>query len=170
MKRSQKKRLNALAHKYPPSQPCACQTCVAYCSRPGWWTVEEAAQAVDAGYGGRMMLEMAPDRSYGVLSPAFKGCETAFASDLFSTKGCTFLKDNRCELFGTGRQPLECRYCHHERVGKGVACHDDIGKEWNTPAGRELVVRWSKATGFWERQVASRLQEVPAQLRDSSRG
>jgi len=33
-----------------------------------WWTVEEAARAITAGYGGRMMLEMSPQRSFGVLS------------------------------------------------------------------------------------------------------
>ena len=125
--------------------------CVQYCSRPGWWTVEEAARAVDAGYANRMMLEMSPDRSYGVLAPAFKGNEVAFALNVFANQGCTFLQDNRCELFGTGLQPLECRYCHHDRAGLGLQCHADVGEDWDTPGGRALVVRWSKLTGFWER-------------------
>lgn len=145
------KRRRSLARKYPPSEPCACEICLAYCRRPGWWTVEEADSAIVAGYGGRMMLEMAPDRSFGVLSPAFKGCEANFALDVCSVRGCTFLKDDRCELHGTGFQPLECRFCHHDRRGLGPKCHADIERDWNTSRGRVLVVRWSKLTGFWER-------------------
>ena len=129
-----------------------------YCRRPGWWTVIQAAGAIDAGYGNRMMLEMAPERSFGVLSPAFQGCEVAFAARRYAERGCTFLRDNRCELYGSGFQPLECRYCHHDRPGSGQQCHADIEKDWNTPAGRALVVRWSKLTGFWERLNRDRLE------------
>jgi hypothetical protein len=145
----------SLHRRYPPSPPCACDVCLKYCMRPGWWTPDEAAAAIDAGHAGRMMLEMSPDRSYGVLSPAFKGNEVAFALNVFADQGCNFLSGNRCELFGTGLQPLECRYCHHDRPGMGPKCHEEIGEEWNTAAGRALVVRWSKLTGFWERITAS---------------
>lgn len=148
----------SLAEKYSPSRPCTCQICQDYCRRPGWWTVAEAASALMAGYGGRMMLEMAPDRSFGVLSPAFKGCEVSFALQPFAGRGCTFLKDNRCELYGTGFQPLECRYCHHDRPGLGQQCHADIENDWNSPAGRALVVRWSKLSGFWERLNTTRFR------------
>jgi hypothetical protein len=144
------KRRKTLAQKYPPSEPCSCTVCVEYCARPGWWTVEEAAGAIEAGYGGRMMLEMSPDRSFGVLSPAFKGCERNFALNRFAAQGCTFLHDNKCALHGTDHQPLECRACHHDRPGLGPRCHADIEKDWNTRAGRDLVVRWSTATGFWQ--------------------
>ncbi len=141
----------SLAKQYPPSEPCACEICLGYCVRPGWWTVEEAAGAMAAGYGPRMMLEIAPDRSFGVLSPAFKGCEGTFALKNCATRGCTFLKEKRCELHGTGYQPLECRFCHHDRPGLGLQCHADIEKDWNTPAGRALVVQWSKQNGVWAR-------------------
>jgi hypothetical protein len=142
-----------LAEKYPASPPCACDACRAFCARPGWWALEEAARAIEAGFGLRMMLEMSPDRTFGVLAPAFKGCEVEFALERHAHRGCTFLDDNRCELHGTGFQPLECRFCHHDRPGQGPQCHADIGKEWNTPHGRALVVRWSKMTGFWTRMV-----------------
>ena len=68
-----------------------------------------------------MMLEMAPEKTFGVLPPAFKGCEVEFALQFFASQGCTFLSKNRCEL--------------------GLKCHADIEKEWNTPEGRALVVR-----------------------------
>lgn len=142
-----------LHKKYPPSEPCSCEICLAYCKRPGWWTVDEASRAIDAGYADRMMLEMAPERTFGVLSPAFKGCEVNFALADFAENWCTFLKNNRCELFSTRHQPLECRFCHHTRPGQGVLCHSDIEKDWNTSAGRALVVRWSKITGFWDHHV-----------------
>jgi hypothetical protein len=140
-----------LAEKYPPSPSCACEVCLTYCRRPGWWTVDEAARAIEAGYGGRMMLEMSPDRSFGVLSPAFEGNEVDFALQRHASRGCTFLKDDRCELHATGVQPLECRFCHHDRPGQGPRCHADIERDWNSDAGRALVARWARSTGFWER-------------------
>lgn len=142
-----------LAERFPPSKPCQCEVCVGYCARPGWWAVEEAARAIDAGYAGRMMLEMSPDCTFGVLAPAFRGCEMDFAQNRFARRGCTFLKGDLCELHGTGLQPLECRYCHHERRGSGLRCHAALEQDWNTAAGRALVVRWGKLTGFWERRV-----------------
>lgn len=114
--------------------------------------MEEAARAVEAGYGNRMMLEMAPGFSFGVLSPAFKGCEVKFAYNEYASQGCTFLIENKCELHGTGHQPLECRYCHHERLGMGPRCHADIEKDWNTASGRSLIVEWCEVVGFTKRQ------------------
>lgn len=98
-----------------------------------------------------MMLEMSPDRAYGVLSPAFAGNEGDFALDRYKHRGCTFLKEHRCELHQAGLQPLECRFCHHDRPGQGPQCHAAIGSEWNSDAGRSLVTRWARLTGFWER-------------------
>jgi hypothetical protein len=133
------KRKRSLADRYPPSPPCGCETCLAYCRRP------DDARDVP--------------RSVGVLSPAFKGCEVDFAKEAFAARGCTFLADGRCELHGTGHQPLECRFCHHDRPGQGSRCHEDIGKDWNTAPGRALVVRWSKATFFLDRlKIAHRLK------------
>ncbi len=153
MSRDRRKRKRTLAEKYPPSPPCSCDVCQSYCKRPGWWTVDEAARAIEAGYGKRMMLEMAPGFTFGVLSPAFKGCEVKFAYNEYASNGCTFLMDNKCELHRTGHQPLECRYCHHDRPGMGPVCHAYIEKDWNSPAGRALVVKWSHAMGFVKHPV-----------------
>jgi hypothetical protein len=148
MPRHRRRRQFTLAAKYPPSPPCSCEICKSYCRRPGWWTVEEAAEAIQAGYGRRMMLEMAPDFTFGVLSPAFKGCEVQFAYQEFASARCTFLMDGKCELHGTGHQPLECRFCHHDRPGMGPRCHADLEKDWNTRAGRDLIVKWNEVVGF----------------------
>ena len=137
-----------LAMLYPPSEPCRCAVCLNYCTRPGWWTVEEADGAISLGYGTRMMLEVAPELTFGVLSPAFKGGETRFALQEYSANKCTFLRDGLCGLFGTGVQPLECRFCHHDRVGLGPQCHADIEKDWNTTAGQALVKRWIETVRF----------------------
>lgn len=141
----------ALEKKYPPSASCSCGICLSYCKRPGWWTVEEAARAIDAGYAGRMMLEIAPELTFGVLSPAFKGCEGGIAVNICAHRGCNFLKNDRCELHGTGHMPLECRFCHHERIGLGQQCHSDIEKDWRTPAGQALIRQWGIRTGLWDR-------------------
>ena len=42
--------MDELLEKYPPSEPCSCDICVNYCLRPGWWTVDEAKNAIRAGY------------------------------------------------------------------------------------------------------------------------
>lgn len=141
-----------LAKRFPPSKPCRCDICRSYCRRPGWWTVEEAARAIRAGYAQRMMLEMSPELTFGVLSPAFKGNEGNFAMQVFAGRGCTFLQDELCELFGTGLEPLECRYCHHTRAGLGEKCHFAIESDWHSKEGRLLIVQWGELTGFFRRQ------------------
>jgi hypothetical protein len=130
--------------KYPPSEPCSCVICRAYCSRPGWWTVAEAARAMRSGYADRMMLEFSPEQTFGVLAPAFKGCEGFFALNEYACNGCTFLAREHCQLHGTNFQPLECRFCHHTRTGLGQLCHADLERDWNTPAGQRQVVEWMK--------------------------
>lgn len=97
-----------------------------------------------------MMLEMSPELTFGVLSPAFKGNEGLIANQELSGEGCTFLNDNLCELFGTGLQPLECRFCHHERQGLGRKCHTDLEKDWHSREGQKLVIHWGRLTGFFE--------------------
>jgi hypothetical protein len=134
----------SLSRRFSPSPPCSCEVCLGFCARPGWWTVSEAAQALAAGYGSRMMLEMAPDLTFGVLSPAFCGCEGFYAINEYKDRGCNFLKENLCELHGTGFQPLECRFCHHDRPGQGPICHAELEKDWHTPAAQVLVQRWAK--------------------------
>ena len=137
-----------LIHKYPPSEPCTCDVCLAYCARPGWWTVEEAARAIEAGYANRMMLEVSPELTFGVLLPAFNGCEGSFAVNQFARSKCKFLKDDRCKLFGTDHQRLECRFCHHERRGQGIKCHAALEKDWKTPVGQALVEKWIEQIGL----------------------
>jgi len=58
------------------------------------------------------------------------------------------LMDGLCELFGTGLEPLECRFCHHLRVGLGEKCHADIEKDWQTLAGQVLVKKWIVQSGI----------------------
>ncbi len=139
-----------LSRRFPPSGACACDVCRGFCTRPGWWAVSEARLALSRGYARRMMLEISPDRAFGVLSPAFAGCEGAVASNRFADRGCTFLRDDRCALFGSGLQPLECRFCHHERLGQGPACHAALEADWRTSAGRVLVARWCRLTRVWD--------------------
>ena len=93
-------------------------------------------------------MEISPELTFGVLSPAFKGCESSIATNQFAESSCNFLKNGFCELHDTGYQPLECRYCHHERLGLGNKCHADLEKDWKTPVGQILVERWIKRIGL----------------------
>ena len=142
------KRILLLSEKFPPSEPCSCEICTGYCIRSGWWTVEETERALNAGLGNRMMLELYLQLKIGVLSPAFAGCEGGIALQEFSHAGCNFLKNGLCELFGTGLEPLECRFCHHDRKGQGAICHAALEKEWKTPAGQALVFKWISSAGL----------------------
>jgi len=99
------------------------------------------------------MLEISPEFDFGLLSPAFKGCESNFALQEFSNNWCTFLENRLCVLHGTGNQPLECRFCHHDRVGLGTKCHNDIEKDWKTPKARVLIDKWIKLINFKGREV-----------------
>jgi hypothetical protein len=139
-------------NKFPPSEPCSCDICRTYCKRPGWWTVEEAKKAIDAGFACRMMLEISPEEDFAVLSPAFKGNEGKFALQIFANIGCTFLQNGLCELFGSGFQPLECRFCHHQRKGLGKKCHNAIEQVWKSNDAKKLIVKWGNITGFWQQQ------------------
>ena len=134
----------SLSVKYPPSEPCSCEVCKNYCKRPGWWTVSQAKDAIAKGVGSRMMVEVSPEREFGVLSPAFKGCEGGIALQEFSANGCCFFTDGLCELHSVGLLPLECAFCHHERKGRGLACHADLERDWKTELGKQLVNKWLK--------------------------
>ncbi len=131
-----------LYHRFPPSEGCACPTCISFCRRPGWPLVEEAHLAIDAGLAPRLMLEFSPDLSFGILAPAFSQNEGMFALSCFSNNFCTFFDKGSCALFGLVYRPLECRFCHHERIGQGNACHLALAHEWNTSKGKRLVQRW----------------------------
>ncbi len=148
MPRDRYKKKPLLNERFPPSEPCSCEVCLAYCQRPGWWTVAEARRAIQKDYSARMMLEVAPEGGWAVLSPAFKGCEGFIAVQEASRNGCTFLKNERCELFDSGVEPLECRFCHHERVGQGQTCHAALEADWHTPEGQTLVEEWKKERGI----------------------
>jgi len=147
------KRKRSLHLKYPPSEPCGCDVCRGYCARPGWWTVEQAKNAVADGLSGRMMVEVSPERDFGVLSPAFVGCEGGIALQGFAKNGCNFFKDGLCELHATGHLPLECAYCHHARAGLGKDCHDDLERDWKTEQGKQLVNKWLKNIGIDRRAL-----------------
>lgn len=98
-----------------------------------------------------MMLEVSPEFDFAVLSPAFKGNESSVSLQVFAKNTCTFYSNGLCELFGSGLQPLECRFCHHDRKGLGKKCHLDIEKDWRKPEALALVVRWGMITGFWKK-------------------
>ncbi len=138
----------AFYQRFPPSEPCTCETCRGFCARPGWWLVAEARAAIDAGLADRMMLELSQDRTSGVLSPAFQGNEGFYALAELAGNLCTFLAQDRCELFGSLYQPLECRFCHHDRLGTGLGCHREILRDWDSGKGRRLVRHWLALRGL----------------------
>ena len=137
-----------LIELFPPSEPCQCEVCRSYCARPGWWTVKEFESVLLTPFYKRVMLEVAPEMTFGVLSPAFNGCENHFALQQFSKNKCCFFKNGLCELAEVQLMPLECRYCHHDRKGKGLDCHNAIEKEWHSAEGASLIESWMEKIRF----------------------
>jgi len=138
--------MNGVRHSYydrfPPSPACSCHQCRAFCSRPCWPLIEEASEAIVAGLASCLMVAFSPDLSYGILSPAFRGNESHHALQVFASAGCTFLNQSGCKIFDTHYRPLECRYCHHDRMGLGLSCHLSIAKNWNISKGKRTVHHW----------------------------
>jgi hypothetical protein len=79
-----------LLEKYPPSQPCACEVCLAYCRRPGWWTVEQALLVLHEGYAGRIMLEISPERTFCRPLAGFQKLRGRFCPAIGCRKGLQF--------------------------------------------------------------------------------
>jgi len=98
-----------------------------------------------------MMLEVAPDFSFAVLSPAFKGCEGYIAINEFASAGCIFYSGGLCEIHASDIQPLECRVCHHESQGMGPKIHRELENEWNTKKGQKVVINWMKEIKFHDK-------------------
>lgn len=134
--------MHPLYVRFPPSDPCSCDICTYFCHRPGWPLVEQARLAIEAGYGASLMLELSSDRLFGVLAPAFTGNEGYFALQRYASKGCTFLDQGLCTIHAEAFLPLECRYCHHDRLGSGMQCHQEIARDWHTSKGIRLIRRW----------------------------
>lgn len=143
----------SLHEMFPASPSCNCEICRGYCQRPGWWMVSEATLAIRKGLSYRMMLEISPEVTFGVLSPAFRGCEMRIATNAFKSTCCTFSHEDGWELYQSDLMPPECRFCHHERTGMGQNCHEALENDWNSAAGRKLVVEWCNLTRLWERMA-----------------
>jgi len=138
----------ALFEKFKASLACDCDICRDFCKRPGWWTVDQAKNAIKSGLAPRMMMEISPEFNFAVLSPAFYGCEGFIATQEGAQTGCNFQKDGLCELHNTEFLPLECAFCHHDRIGEGEICHKAIEDDWKTFRGQNLVRRWQKKVDF----------------------
>lgn len=145
-----------LVMKYPPSEGCSCNICCGFCRRPGWWSIEQARGAMQKGYSRRMMMEISPEFTFAVLSPAFKGNEGGIAQKTKAYSLCTFLQNGRCELHNTDLFPLECAFCHHDRIGLGQKCHNDLELNWNTRRGQAMVLRWCEKNNYSEGIVVAR--------------
>lgn len=142
-----------------PLRICHCDACVSLChNNPGWFTPEEAMQAMDAGLAHRLMRDwLEPGRKFGnterlyVLAAASIRCEGQDAPEFsffelfmgFAKKGrCTFLDEKGlCTLHDSGFKPKQCR----ESLGcerKAGPDNYEMARYWDTEKGRAAVKRW----------------------------
>lgn len=136
---------------FPDSPPCDCEECKAMCKRPCWPTPEDAQAILDAGLGGRMMLDgwnPSEEHPKGILllAPACPGHEGTNAP-INPRKSCTFLNaEGQCELHSLGLKPKEGRAAHHASTYKGNI-HLAVAESWIGEEGEEIVDRWCKERG-----------------------
>lgn len=141
---------------YADSEPCQCEECRGYCTRPCWPTPFEANKLLDEGYADRLMLDWGTDGKGGtniaILCGALKGHEGQVAPYLpMSPAGCTFFVEGLCQLHDLRLKPIEGRASHHsDSPKKAQMRHRDIALSWDSDAGREVVARWRELTGVQE--------------------
>lgn len=143
---------------------CACQKCQSEClHNPGWFTPEEAAKAIAAGYARKLMRDwLEPSSKLGnedriyLLAPAARGCEGDDAPELefdfveiifngLSKGRCVFFdKNGRCELYDSGFKPIQCRTALMCGPCDGYQGNYAVAKLWATPEARRLVEKWEK--------------------------
>lgn len=131
-----------------PGSACACGECVAMCTRrPCWPTPEEAGRLIDAGHGGRLMLDYwaaAHGPDIYLLGTAIISREGQDAP-WWPMGRCTFLTaDRRCELHDAGLKPAEGRLAIHGRGSTNARLHEAVARTWGTDAGRAMVERWER--------------------------
>jgi Fe-S-cluster containining protein len=146
------------------AESCTCPECVSLCEdNPGWMTPAEARRAIEAGLGGRLMVdwlepcsEVGNERRLYLLCPAAEGCEGGACRE-FSTfelltvamvgggacKGrCTFLKDGLCEIHSSGFKPVQCRKSFECRGNPEYPDNYAVARLWDTEEGRAVMAMW----------------------------
>ncbi len=137
---------------------CTCSACVEACKRfPGWFGLDDAEAALDAGLAKRLMLDFWEEfpENISILSPASEGCEGDDAPDMPAfafgwTKGrCVFLSpEGLCLLHDTPYKPLQCRTMISREQPPGEWIDNRAVRDlWDSDRGRALVARWEKEVG-----------------------
>lgn len=150
-------RLQPLRCEMPGTiESCTCNRCVGACKRnPGWFGLDDAERALNAGLAPKMMLDYWIDSPFVyILAPASVGYEGKLAPDrpLFDfnwTKGhCTFLKANRCLIHYSGYKPMQCKglLCCTPLIENNHISNLTMRNIWDCERGRLLVERWRSLT------------------------
>lgn len=163
--------MNATAESLPligASEPCSCERCQTMCRRPCWPVPSDVRALIEAGEGGKLMLDYwvgsftsDHDNTY-IVCPANSGHEGTAAPEegsgfgfgfafMCSTgssplhKGCVFQKDGLCTLHDRGLKPAEGKAAHHAL--KRPDLHEDVARHWDTEEGRAIVASWCALVG-----------------------
>lgn len=150
-----------------PESVCECDECQRMCAaRPCWPTPDEALALINAGFSSRLMLDFS-QYGVGVLCPARMGLEGRSTCE-FPLGQCVLQdRDSRCVLHGLGLKPVEARLVLHGRRGgplwktEGMV-HKAVADEWNTQAGRRLVIVWKRAMRVLEKKKKEEQNENKA--------
>lgn len=123
-------------------ESCTCDKCRAMCNRPCWGTPAEIRALIDAGYGGRLMLDWWERDEHleytEVLSPACTGSEGRSAPFWPAGRCALQMPNGLCSIHSM--KPTEGREACHDRNVSHL--HLEMAKAWNTDEGRALVAEW----------------------------
>src|SRR5580658_5289718 len=135
-----------------PSTECSCRICRNMCKRPCWGTPEDIEKLIEAGHGGKLMLDYyfnSPrenDHTTFLLAPALKGYEGKCAPYVPHTEaGCTFWKYGKCVLHNNKLKPLGGKLAHHSQNNM---INEQVMSTWETDKGKYLVKQWCGERGI----------------------
>ena len=113
------------------------------CRAPCSGTPHDMELLIEAGYANRLMYDDWCDGER-MLKPALKGYEGETAPFIIATKGgCTFWKDNKCELHELKLKPLQGKLAHHSLTSsENDEICEIINESWANNKGIEVIEKW----------------------------
>jgi len=134
--------------KVLPSE-CSCYLCTFMCHYPCCGTPEDVEALMDAGYAHRLMYDDF-DSGESIIKPALKGFEAKRSPpETGSQKGCTFWKNEKCELHSLGLKPSGGKLAHHDAsMDDMIEVTNFIADSWKSKKAVEIIARWKKIHAY----------------------
>lgn len=128
---------------------CNCAICVKMCHAPCCGLVIEIEELIKRGFGDRLMLDdyetdEIDDFPFIFIKPALKGYESRRGPySLASIEGCTFWKNNKCELHDKNLKPFQGRIASHKLPFSDIQKIEKmLAIDWKTKEAKNLIKKF----------------------------